>query len=135
MGKGSGGPQWEVSGLGSDPFNLMPIIEQVQKERRKKHKKAWWVGGGKSRFNSVHANVRKGSSSKLPELGKRLMREDDEEESRPGGVGKCLLVPNVPVHRRRLTKFNPAVSNELFKLELSRAWEPSGSSCAPTPNF
>ena len=39
-------------------------------------------------------------------------------ESRPGGVGKCLIVPNHPVHRRRLTEINPAVSNKLFKLEL-----------------
>ena len=113
----------------------MPIIEQVQKEMRKKHKRACRVGGGKSRINSVHANVRNGSRAKLPELGKRLVRDDDEEESRPGGVGKCLLVPNVSVHRRRLTELYPAASNELCKLELPGAWEPSGISCAPTPNF
>ena len=34
-----------AQGLNSDPFNLMPIIEQIQNERRKKTKRARRFGG------------------------------------------------------------------------------------------
>ncbi|XP_070660430.1 uncharacterized protein [Malus domestica] len=37
-----------------------------------------------------------------------------------------------PVQRQRLTGVNPTESNKLFKLELTGAWEPPGSSCAST---
>lgn len=42
------GPPYAVCewpGLGSDPFNLMPIIEQHQKTRKKKQKRRKRVGG------------------------------------------------------------------------------------------
>lgn len=72
----------EWFGLGSDPFNLMPIIEQHQKTRTKKHLRCKRNGGLSSGI------VQSSSSSQVvfspPELGKRQVHEELEGDLRHG---------------------------------------------------
>lgn len=59
--------------MGSDPFNLMPIIEQLQAKRRRKSKRVRRVGGTAQRGTPSSAQV--STSTRLPTLGKCAERE------------------------------------------------------------
>lgn len=75
--------------MGSDPFNLMPIIEQLQAKRRKKTKRARRIGGPS--LCSSHSSSRVTTDLTLPELGKRFDREE-EDVLAPSGSRRKIMV-------------------------------------------
>ncbi|KAM3011264.1 hypothetical protein FF2_029988 [Malus domestica] len=60
----------------------MPIIEHLQKVKRKKFRREKWVDGANS--SKLQADARWGGDAPLPELEKRLVCEDEDMVSRPG---------------------------------------------------
>lgn len=74
--------------LGSDPFNLMPIIKQLQHKGRKKLRRHR-INGGFLMGSSLSIPQDK-LKSPLSELGKRLQREGQEFEAPPKGRRKLM---------------------------------------------
>lgn len=68
----------------------MPIIEHHQKVWRKKQRKGKRVGGFSS--SSAHSTSRAYVGAPLPELGKRLEREDEGLVARLGGRSRLLEI-------------------------------------------
>lgn len=92
-------PVGEDSGLGSDPFNLMPIIEHHQKTRKMRKSR----GRGEVVFSSSSSQslARVQKVVPLPALGQRLTREDETLVSQREGRKKVLDPSNSQPRRQQ----------------------------------
>lgn len=73
------------SRLGSDPFNLMPIIEHNQRLRKKRPRRG---RRGGSMSSSLMSNARERRDVMLSVLGKRMTRDDEAVFSQIEGRGR-----------------------------------------------
>lgn len=78
----------EWPGLGTDPFNLMPTIEQHQRVRRRKYRRGKTEGGALLGTAQYAAGSQTGNL--MPGLGKRLVREDEDLTARTGGRRRLM---------------------------------------------
>lgn len=78
----------EWPGLGSNPFNLMPIIEHHQRVQRRKQRRGKQDSG--VCLGTIESIVIAHVGGSLPELGKKLIREDKDLVARHGGRMRLL---------------------------------------------
>ena len=79
----------EDSGLGSDPFNLMPIIEYHQRVKKMRLRRRV----ERHEQNNTRANASESMGAQVNAFGKRGVQEDEEVENQR--EGRKRLVDNL----------------------------------------